>query len=117
MPSHVNVKLGCCFVFFYLLLRRSISDHYLRSCGYVTCSRPQRTATGGLEPGTSRPKVLGFTTASVRSTKKCIFSDFLPMHVSKLSIYLPIQLKFLTREGKTGSGEQSAGGLQVIEVQ
>ena len=22
--------------FFYLLLRRSISDHYLRSCGYVT---------------------------------------------------------------------------------
>ena len=29
----------------------------------MTCSRPQRTATGGLEPGTSRPKVLGFTTA------------------------------------------------------
>ena len=55
------------FFFFYLLLRRSISDHYLRSCGYVTCSRPQRTATGGLEPGTSRPKVLGFTTAPVRS--------------------------------------------------
>ena len=54
--------------FFYLLLRRSISDHYLRSCGYVTCSRPQRTATRGLEPGTSRPKVLGFTTAPVRST-------------------------------------------------
>ena len=26
----------------------------------MTCSRPQRTATGGLEPGTSRPKVLGF---------------------------------------------------------
>ena len=54
--------------FFYLLLRRLISDHYLRSCGYVTCSRPQRTATGGLEPGTSWPKVLGFTTAPVRST-------------------------------------------------
>ena len=54
------------FLFFYLLLRRSISDHYLRSCGYVTCSRPQRTANGGLEPGTSRPKVLGFTTAPVR---------------------------------------------------
>ena len=54
--------------FFYLLLRRSISDHYLRSCGYVTCSRPQRTATVGLEPGTSRPKVLRFTTAPVRST-------------------------------------------------
>ena len=50
------------FFFFYLLLRQSISDHYLRSCGYVTCSRPQRTATGGLEPGISRPKVLGFTT-------------------------------------------------------
>ena len=49
------------FFFFYLLLRRSISDYYLRSCGYVTCSRPQLTATGGLEPGTSRPKVLGFT--------------------------------------------------------
>ena len=35
----------------------------------MTCSRPQRTATGGLEPGTSRPKVLGFSTAPVRSTK------------------------------------------------
>ena len=57
---------------FYLLLRRSISDHYLRSSGYVTCSRPQRTATGGLEPGTSRPKFLGFTTAPVRSViEKC----------------------------------------------
>ena len=53
-------------LYLYLLLRRSISDHYLRSCGYVTCSRSQRTATGGLEPGTSRPKVLGFTTAPVR---------------------------------------------------
>ena len=34
----------------------------------MTCSRPQRTATGGLEPGTSRPKVLDFTTAPVHST-------------------------------------------------
>ena len=59
-------------IFFNLLLRRSISDHYLRSCGYVTCSRPQRTATGGLEPGTSRPKVQGFTTAPVRSTDSII---------------------------------------------
>ena len=50
--------------FIYLFLRRS--NHYLRSCGYVTCSRPQRTATGGLEPGTSRPK--GFTAAPVHST-------------------------------------------------
>ena len=49
-------------LFFYLLLRRSIADHYLRSCGYVACSRPQQTANGGLKPGTSRPKVLGFTT-------------------------------------------------------
>ena len=57
--------------FFYLInFLRSISDHYIRSCGYVTCSRPQRTATGGLEPGTSRPKVLGFTTASVRSIQE-----------------------------------------------
>ena len=53
---------------FYFLLRRSISDHYLRSCGYVTCSRPQQTATGGLELRTSRPKVLGFTTVQVCST-------------------------------------------------
>ena len=51
-----------CWGCFYLLLRRSISDHYLRSCGYVTCSRPQRTATRlRLEPGTSPPIVLGFT--------------------------------------------------------
>ena len=66
----ITNNLACFFFFFffYLLLRRSISDHYLRSCGYVTFSRPQRTATGGLEPGTSRPKVLGFTTAPVRST-------------------------------------------------
>ena len=56
------------YLFFYLIPRRSFSDHYLRSCGYVTCSRPQRTATGGLEPGTSRPIVLGFTTAPVRSS-------------------------------------------------
>ena len=53
----------------YMLPRRSIFDLYLRSCGYVTCSRQQRTATGGLEPGTSRPKVIGFTTARVRSTE------------------------------------------------
>ena len=58
------------FFFFYLLLRQSISDHNLRSCGYVTSSRPQRTATGVLEPGTSRPKVLGFTTVPVRSFLK-----------------------------------------------
>ena len=57
---------------FHMLLRRSISDHYLRSCGYVTFSRPQRTATGGLEPGTSQPKVLGFTTVLFR-----VFSDIL----------------------------------------
>ena len=58
------------YSFFFLLVTETInfSDHYLRSCGYVTCSRPQRTATGGLEPGTSRPKVIGFTTAPVRST-------------------------------------------------
>ena len=56
------------FFVFYLLLRRSISDHYLRSCGYVNCSRPQQKATGGLKPGISRPKVLDFTTAPVRST-------------------------------------------------
>ena len=67
--KHYELNLYTVFCdFFYLLLRRSISDHYLRSCGYVTCSRPQRTATGGLEPGTSRPKVLGFITAPVRST-------------------------------------------------
>ena len=63
------------FFFFYLLLRRSISDHYLRSCGYVTCSRPQRKATGGLEPGTSRPKVLRSTTAPVRSMWMWRFGD------------------------------------------
>ena len=38
-------------IFFYLLLRRSIADHYLRSCGYVTCSRPQRTANGDFAQG------------------------------------------------------------------
>ena len=54
------------FFFFYLLLRRLISDHYLRSCGYVTCSWPQQTATGGLESG-PLGSVLGFTTAPVRS--------------------------------------------------
>ena len=45
----------------------------------MTCSRPQRTASGGLEPGTSRPKVLGFTTAPVRSTLQLIIaiSEFL----------------------------------------
>ena len=57
--------------FFYLLMRRSISDHNLRNCGYVTCSRPQRTATGGFEPRTPRPKVLSFTTAPVRSSSLC----------------------------------------------
>ena len=69
MNTYSNLKFYFFLFFFYMLLRRLISDHYLRSCGYVTCSRPQRTATGGLEPGTSRPKVLGFTTAPVRSTK------------------------------------------------
>ena len=68
VPGYSQIAYFFLF-FFYLLLRRSISDHNLRSCGYVTCSRPQRTVTGGLEPGTSRPKVLGFTTALVRSTK------------------------------------------------
>ena len=66
--KYANNTINIYIFFFYLLLRRSISDHYLRSCGYITCSRPQRTATGGLEPGTSRSKVLGFTTAPVRST-------------------------------------------------
>ena len=43
------------FSFFYLLLRQSISDHYLKICGNVTCSRTQRKATRfRLEPGTSR---------------------------------------------------------------
>ena len=37
-PTHKGVQLD---TFFDLLLRRSISDQYLRSCGYVTCSRPQ----------------------------------------------------------------------------
>ena len=66
--------------FFYLLLRQSVSDHYLRSCGYVTCSRPRRTATRlRLEPGTSPPKVLGFTTAPVRSTHHMfIYLSILP---------------------------------------
>ena len=40
-----------------------------RSCGKETCSMPQRTATRlRLEPGTSRPYVIGFTVASVRPT-------------------------------------------------
>ena len=65
---HVLRRHICNHSFFYLLLRQSISDHYLRSCGYVTCSRPQRKATEGLEPGASRPKVLGFPTALVCST-------------------------------------------------
>ena len=48
---------------FYLLLRQSISDHYLWSCGYVNYSRPHRRTTRlRLEPWPSRPKVLGFTT-------------------------------------------------------
>ena len=68
-----------------LLLRRSISDHYLRSCGYVTCSKPKRTATGGFEPGTSRPKVLGFTTAPVCPTFE---SDFYSSRTSSLRFIL-----------------------------
>ena len=62
----------CLLFFFYLLLRQSIPYHSLSSCGYVTCSRPQQTATGGLEPGSSRPKVLSFTIAPVRSTDPSI---------------------------------------------
>ena len=42
------------FFFFYCLLSRSISDHYLMSCGNMTCSRPQRKASRlRIEPGTS----------------------------------------------------------------
>ena len=59
---------------FYLLLRRSISGQYLRSCGTVTCSKPQRTTTGLIfEPGTSRPKVQDFITAPVHYTSCIIF--------------------------------------------
>ena len=50
------------------LLRGSISDHYPRSCGNVTRSRPRRLATRlRLEQGALRPEVLSFTTAPVRS--------------------------------------------------
>ena len=71
LQSHQRQNIFGMQIFFYLLLRRSNSDHYLRSCGYVTCSRPQQTVTGGLEPGTSRPKVLVFNTAPVRSECIC----------------------------------------------
>ena len=40
--------------FFACILSRSISNHYLRSCGNVTCSRPQRKACRlRIEPRTS----------------------------------------------------------------
>ena len=64
IPAPGEDKFGIQTYFIFLLVTEtinSISDHYLRSCGYVTCSWPQRRATGGLKPGTSWPKVLGFT--------------------------------------------------------
>ena len=58
------------FFFFYCLLSRSISDHYLRSCGNVTCSRPQRKAPRlRIEPRTSGTGVNHSTPAPVRSTR------------------------------------------------
>ena len=67
----LRICLGTCpfldfFFFFYCLLSRSISDHYLRSCGNVTCSRPQRKAPRlRIESGT---EVNHSTPAPVRST-------------------------------------------------
>ena len=71
-------KQTCFLLLFFVLVteqRRSFSDHYLRNCGNVTCSRPQQMATWlRLEPGTwpgpLNPKFLGFVTAPVRSTHR-----------------------------------------------
>ena len=64
--SYKGCKFGFLLLLFYSSLRQSISDHYLRSCGNVTCSRPQQTATRlRLEPGTIRSEALGFTTMPV----------------------------------------------------
>ena len=90
------------FFFFYLLLRRSISDHYLRSCGYVTCSRPQRTATGGLKPGTSQPKVLGFTTAPVHSTNSALY------HVTIKLVFPPDPKKGMVKFSRKGHFQRAA---------
>ena len=61
------------FLFFFnCLLSRSISDHYLRSCGNVTCSRPQQKAPWlRIELGTSGTGVNHSTPAPVRSTSGC----------------------------------------------
>ena len=71
--AHPQAELGLShiffFFFFYRLLSRSISDHYPRSCGNVTCSRPQRKAPRlRIEPGTSGTEVNHSTPAPVRST-------------------------------------------------
>ena len=63
------------FFFFYCLLSRSISDHYLRSCGNVTCSWPQRKALRlRIEPGTSGTGVNHSTPAPVRSLQLMLFT-------------------------------------------
>ena len=70
---------------FYLLLRRSISDYRSMSYENVTCPRPPRTTTQlKFEPGTSRPKVLSFTTARVRYTNWTYADVFRP-----IQMYMP----------------------------
>ena len=60
--------------FFYCVLCRSISYHYPRSCGIVTCSRPQETATQlRIEPGTSGTGVRHSTPALVPTSCSLLF--------------------------------------------
>ena len=106
---------------FFLLLRQSISDHYLRSCGYVICSRPQRTATGGLEPGTSWPKVLGLTTGPVRYTfhPKIVRDEGKPGNVSASTFFpspasQPSKLKDHTQWIVLTSGTSTLTKSQVV---
>ena len=68
-PPHCLGKTFFFFFLFYCLLSRLTSDHYLRSCGNVTCSRPQQKAPRlRIEPATSGTGVNHSTPAPVRST-------------------------------------------------
>ena len=63
------------FFFFFFSLSRSISDHYLRRCGNVTCSRQQRKAPRlRIDPGTSGTGV-NHSPPSCASPLHCVCAD------------------------------------------
>ena len=71
---NIDKSLQCTYFFFLLILTvlsRSISDNYTRGCGFVTCSRPQRTGPRlKFKPPTSGTRVIHSTPAPVRSTRQ-----------------------------------------------